>query len=117
MRKIFALIAFLGLALSGYADNKPSFPGGDAALQEYLAKNTRYPESAKENGIEGIISVGFVVLPDGRLQEVKVIRFVDPDLEKEAVRVVVAMPAWIPAEKDGTPIEAPAKVDVPFLLE
>ena len=99
------------------ANDKPEFPGGDAALQKFLNDNVKYPEIAKENGIEGIVAVGFMVNVDGSLQNIKVVKFVDPDLEKEAVRVVTIMPAWIPAEKEGTPIEAPSQVDIPFLLE
>lgn len=98
-------------------DKAPSFPGGEEALKQYLKDNTKYPEIAQENGVEGIVEVGFIVMIDGKLQNIKVIKFIDPDLEKEAIRVVSGMPAWIPAEKDGSPIEAPASVNVPFLLE
>lgn len=100
-----------------WAEDKPSFPGGEEALKKYIAEKTVYPEIAKENGIEGIVVIGFIVMADGSLNEFKIIKFVDPDLENEALLVVKGMPAWIPAEKDGTPIEAPSKVEVPFLLE
>lgn len=117
MKKIFITLILGMVSLISFADDKPSFPGGDDALKAYIQKNTQYPEIAKENGVEGIVSVGFLVMPDGSIQEVKVIKFIDPDLEKEAVRVVVGMPAWIPAEKEGVAIEAPAKVDIPFILD
>lgn len=118
MKKILTLLMLLCFSsLLSMADNPPSFPGGQGALEEYLAKNTRYPDIAKENGVEGIVPVGFIVLTDGNLTQIKVIKFIDPDLEKEALRVVGTMPVWIPAEKDGHPIEAPAKVEVPFILE
>lgn len=117
MKKIFAILTLLTAILVSYADNQPSFPGGESALKKYISENTRYPEMAKENGIEGIVMVGFVVMTDGSLEEIKIIKFIDPDLEKEAIRVVSGMPAWVPAEKNGTPIEAPSKVDVPFILE
>ena len=115
----FVMAALMGLffPMMNAQDKAPSFPGGDEALKKYLKDNTHYPEIAKENGVEGIVEVGFIVLVDGQLKNIKVVRFIDPDLEKEAVRVVEAMPAWIPAEKDGAAIEAPASVDVPFLLE
>ena len=117
MKKIFILITLLMGSLFLYADEKPSFPGGEEALKKYVADNTRYPSVAKEMGIEGIVVVGFIVNTDGSLTNIKVIKFIDPDLENEAVRVVTTMPAWIPAKKDGTPIEAPSKVDVPFILQ
>lgn len=103
--------------LPGIADDKPTFPGGEEALKKYIKDNTRYPQAAKENGIEGVVTVQFMVETDGSLNEVGVERMVDPDLEQEAVRVVEGMPAWIPAQQNGAPVKAPAKVEVPFILE
>ena len=117
MKKIIlsGLIALAsGIAV---ANDQPEFPGGNEALQNFIKENVKYPDVAKENGIEGIVAVGFLVDVDGSLQNIKVIKYIDPDLEKEAVRVVTIMPAWIPAEKEGTPVQAPAKVDIPFLME
>lgn len=117
MKKILisALFTFSSLALLG--SEIPQFPGGDAALKQYIEKNTRYPETAKENGVEGIVVVGFSVLTDGSLDNIKVTKLIDPDLEREAIRIVKGMPAWIPAEINGTPIEAPSYVNIPFILE
>lgn len=117
MKKLMITIALIGSWMLGMAEVNPQFPGGENALKKYLDENTRYPEIAKENGVEGIVMVGFMVMPDGSLQNLKVEKFVDPDLEKEALRVVGAMPAWIPAEEGGNPIEAPGKVSIPFILE
>ena len=116
-RIVFGLLS-LSLGYFGMqAETKPSFPGGDAALKKYISEKTVYPEISKENGVEGIVTVDFIVLPDGSLNHLKINKPVDPDLEQEAVRVVGGMPAWIPAEKDGTPIEAPSQVDIPFILD
>ena len=104
-------------ALAALADSNPSFPGGEEALKAYVAQHTRYPQVAMDNGVEGIVVVGFSVMPDGSLNSLKVMKMIDPDLEKEAMRVVGSMPAWIPAEKNGTPVEAPSKVEIPFILE
>ena len=117
MKHLIAIAALLGSWFLSFADDKPSFPGGAEALKKYLAANTKYPEIAKENYVEGIVEVGFTVMTDGSLQEIKIVKFVDPELEKEAIRVVGGMPAWIPAEKDGVAIDAPSKVEVPFLLD
>ena len=117
MKKFFTVMALLGASLMVYADDKPTFPGGQEALNKYIYDNTNYPEIAKENGVEGIVVIGFLVTTEGSIKDAKVLKFVDPDLEKEALRVVVGMPAWIPAQENGTPIEAPSKVDVPFILE
>ena len=115
-RILFTLIALAGFATM-MAGEKPEFPGGQAALDKYLADNVRYPASAKENGVEGIVGVQFIVHTDGSLGTIKIIRMVDPDLEQEAIRVVKNMPAWIPADKNGSPVEASAQVSVPFTLQ
>lgn len=100
-----------------FAADKPSFPGGKDALDKYIASNMVYPQVAKDNGVEGVVAVQFVVNTDGSLGTIKIVRMVDPDLEQEAIRLVKKMPAWIPADKNGEPIEAPAEVDIPFVLE
>ena len=117
MKYIITLALLMGSWFISRADSNPSFPGGEEALKKYVNENTKYPEIAQENGVEGVVTVGFMVMTDGSLQELKILKFVDPDLEKEALRVVGGMPAWIPAEKEGTPVESPAKVEVPFILE
>ena len=83
------------------AGDHPTFPGGEEALKKYIVENTKYPAIAMENGVEGIVVIGFMVNTDGTLSDLKVEKFVDPDLEKEALRVVSGMPAWLPAEKGG----------------
>lgn len=114
------LLLTIGIALSSVigmsSAETPSYPGGDSAMKEYISSNLKYPATALETGVEGVVTVGFVVLPDGTLKDVKVVKMVDPDLEKEAVRLVNGMPAWIPADREGTPVEAPAKVDISFIL-
>lgn len=118
MKKIFLSLSLLVAGISMmYGGDQPAFPGGADALKAYVAQNTRYPQMAKESGVEGIVVVGFIVGTDGSLSQMKVIKMVDPDLEKEALRVVSGMPAWIPADKNGTPVAAPSKVEIPFILE
>lgn len=118
MKRLFlSMIMASGVAISMQAGDVPEFPGGETALNKYLAENVKYPAVAKENGVEGVVAVQFIVHTDGTLGTIKIVRMVDPDLEQEAVRVVKNMPAWIPAEENGNPIEAPAQVNVPFVLE
>ena len=118
MKKIlFGIITFAASTFSIGAAEVPTFPGGEEALQKYIRENTRYPASAMEMGIEGIVTVGFIVNTDGTLTDIKIMKLIDPDIEQEAVRVVSGMPAWIPAEKDGVPVEAPSTVEIPFILE
>lgn len=78
----------------------PEFPdGGMSALMEYLSKNIKYPEAAMKKGTQGRATVQFVVEKDGSITNVKILRGIDPELNKEAVRVISAMPKWNPAHK------------------
>ena len=85
-------------------DMPATFPGGDAKLLEYLRDNMKYPESAKEKGIEGKVYVQFVVEKDGSINDVKVLRSVCKELDNEAVRVIKAMPKWNPGTQNGEPV-------------
>lgn len=110
------LILGLGLSVAAYAAPTPQYPGGDEALQTYLAENLQYPEAAKANGIEGVVDVAFTVKADGSIGAIKIVRMLDPDLEAEAIRLVKGMPAWIPADKNGSPVDSQAKVQINFEL-
>ncbi|MGV2541757.1 TonB family protein, partial [Bacillus pumilus] len=83
-------------------EQMPSFPGGNAALMKYLGDNIKYPVVAQENGVQGRVVVSFVVERDGSITDVKVVRSVDPSLDREAVRVVSTMPKWIPGKQNGS---------------
>lgn len=98
-------------------EKMPEFPGGAAALTKYLNKNTNYPIIAQENGIHGRVTVGFVVNTDGSIVDIKVIRGVDPSLDKEALRVVSTMPKWTPGEQRGKPVRVSFSVPVVFRLQ
>ena len=108
-----ALLLMAGMA---FAADKPQYPGGDAALKEYIKSNLKYPQAAIDHGVEGTVDVAFVVKTDGSIGTIKIVRMVDPDLESEAIRLVKGMPAWIPADKNGTPVEAPAQVAIDFVM-
>ncbi|MDE5665558.1 MAG: TonB family protein, partial [Duncaniella sp.] len=82
-------------------EQKPQFPGGEAALLKWVAEHLRYPAMAQENNIQGRVVVQFVVTKTGKVGEVKVIRSKDPDLDKEAVRVVKALPDFVPGKMNG----------------
>lgn len=98
-------------------EQMPSFPGGQAALLEYLSKNIRYPAVAEENGVQGRVIVTFVVERDGSITDVKVIKQVDPSLDKEAARVVKSMPHWIPGKQNGAAVRVKYTVPVTFKLQ
>lgn len=98
-------------------EQMPSFPGGPSALMQFLSENMKYPVVAQENGIQGRVVVSFVVERDGSITDVKVVRSVDPSLDREAMRVVKAMPKWIPGKQNGAPVRVKYNVPVQFRLQ
>lgn len=82
-------------------DTMPEFPGGSEKLMKFIAQNLRYPAKAQEKGIQGKVIVQFVVGIDGNINNVKVLRPVNPYLDAEAVRVIKLMPKWKPGRQDG----------------
>ncbi len=98
-------------------EQMPSFKGGDAALMEWLNKNIKYPVVAEENGIQGRVVATFVVERDGSITDVKIVKSVDPSLDKEAVRVLKAMPKWIPGKQNGQAVRVKYTVPVTFRLQ
>ena len=98
-------------------EEMPQFPGGQAALLEYLAKNIKYPVVAEENGVQGRVIVTFVVERDGSITDVRVVKSVDPSLDKEAARVVKSMPKWQPGKQNGSAVRVKYTVPVQFRLQ
>ena len=98
-------------------EQQPQYPGGMGALNQWLGNNIKYPVMAAENGIEGRVVVQFVVERDGSVSGVHVVRGVDPSLDKEATRVVSAMPKWIPGKQNGSAVRVKYTVPVTFRLQ
>jgi protein TonB len=98
-------------------EQMPSFPGGDAELMKYLNTHMKYPVVAEENGIQGRVICTFVVERDGSITDVKVIKSVDPSLDKEAIRVLKSMPKWIPGKQNGSAVRVKYTVPVTFRLQ
>lgn len=117
MKRLLMIMAAVATFLGAMAAQKASFPGGEDAMNKYLAANIVYPAAAKANGVEGVVVVIAVVNPDGTLGTLKIQRMIDPDLEQEAIRVVKKMPKWTPATDDsGTPVSSTADIPVVFEL-
>jgi protein TonB len=98
-------------------EQMPSFPGGDAELMKFLNSHIKYPAVAEENGIQGRVVATFVVERDGSITDVKVIKSVDPSLDKEAIRVLKSMPKWIPGKQNGSAVRVKYTVPVTFRLQ
>ena len=98
-------------------EEMPHFPGGPAALQAFLSSNTKYPVVAQENGVQGRVIVSFVVERDGSITDVRVVRSVDPSLDREASRVVRSIPRWSPGKQNGSTVRVKYTVPVVFRLQ
>ena len=98
-------------------EQMPTFKGGDAALMKYLSENIKYPEAAEKAGEQGRVVVNFIVEKDGAVSNVKVVRSVTPTLDAEAVRVIKAMPKWVPGKQDGKLVRVKYNVPVSFRLQ
>ncbi len=95
----------------------PEFPGGNKAMMSYLAENIKYPKEAENAGMQGRVIVQFVVDTDGSIEDAKVVRAVDPLLDKEAIRVINAMPKWKPGMQDGKEVRVKYTVPIAFRLK
>lgn len=98
-------------------EQMPSFPGGDRKLMEYLASSIQYPPECKESCIQGRVIVTFVVERDGSISHAKVAKSLDPRLDAEALRVVNAMPKWIPGRQGGVTVAVKYTIPVTFRLK
>lgn len=99
------------------AEQMPSFPGGENELRKFLAQSVKYPVIAQENGIQGRVFVTFVVDKTGSITNAKVARGIDPNLDKEALRVVNSMPKWSPGMQRGKPVKVTYTVPINFVLQ
>ncbi|MDY4811635.1 MAG: TonB family protein [Muribaculaceae bacterium] len=98
-------------------EQMPQFPGGEAELLKYIATHIKYPTMAAENNIQGRVVVKFVVKKDGNVGEVVVLRGKDPDLDKEAVRVVKTLPRFIPGKMNGQSVSVWYTLPINFKLQ
>ena len=96
---------------------KPTFNGGDAdSFVKYVQQNIQYPQNALENGVEGKVTVNFVVDANGKIRNAKVVNGVDDELNAEALRVVESAPAWTPAKQNGKNVPVTCSIPVTFKI-
>ena len=98
-------------------DEMPHFPDGMAGLMQYLSTNVRYPKDAKESGTQGSVIVSFIVEKDGSISNAKVTKPTYSSLDEEALRVVSAMPKWVPGKQNGEAVRVKYAVPVSFRLK
>lgn len=98
-------------------EDEPTFPGGEAAMYDYISDHIQYPEREKKFGIEGLVTVSFVVNQDGSLSDFKVLQAVNDNLAKEALRVVRNMPDWKPGKQRGRAVRVRVTLPIRFTLQ
>jgi len=94
----------------------PSFPGGEAERNKFLAENIVYPQQAVENGIQGTVYVSFIVNSDGKIEDVKILRGIGSGCDEEALRVLKMMPPWHPGKQNGRTVRVRYTMPVSFKL-
>lgn len=97
-------------------EKQAEFPGGIAALMNWLSMNIRYPEKAYKENIQGRVIVKFIIEKDGKVSNPTIVRGIDPELDKESIRVVKEMPAWQPAENNGKAVASYFNLPISFKL-
>ena len=98
-------------------EEMPQFPGGTSALMTYLATNLRYPKEAEQKGLQGRVITSFVVEPYGSISNAHVVKPISPALDREALRMVNAMPKWIPGRQGGQPMRVKYTIPIVFRIE
>jgi TonB family protein len=97
-------------------DEYPRFPDGDVLLSDFIKKNLKYPEECKEKGIEGSVMLLAIVEKDGSILNVRVLKSVDPLLDKEAIRIVKSFPKFLPGKLHGNPVRVNEVFPILFKL-
>jgi TonB family protein len=113
------LLLFVGCSVKVNAqfDIPPRFPGGERKMMEFMRDNLTYPADAKEQGIEGRVILRFVITETGKLDNIQVQRPLSPSCDREAVRIVEAMPVWSPGTLNGNPVRVYYTLPVVFDLK
>ena len=98
-------------------ESPPSFPGGEKARKRFLGENLKYPQMAKESGIQGKVYVTFVVEPNGSVTHIKILRGIGGGCDEEAIRVTKLMPKWIAGKQRGKPVRVQFNMPIKFTLQ
>lgn len=98
-------------------EEMPKYPGGNQAMFKYLGENIKYPASAQESSIQGRVICSFIVNVDGSIADTKIVRGIEPDLDAEAIRVINAMPTWVPGKQSGKLVRVKYTLPITFKLQ
>ena len=98
-------------------EQMPEYPGGMQALFEFISKNIKYPADAQKQKVEGRVLAKFVIETDGSISDIEVVKNAFPSLDAEAVRVIQAMPKWIPGRQKGQAVRVKFVMPINFSLK
>lgn len=98
-------------------EQMPAFPGGVTELMKFISNNLKYPAMAAENGVQGRVVCQFVVENDGSVSHVKILKTLDPECDREAVRVISSMPKWIPGKQNGQTVPVRYTIPITFRIK
>jgi len=99
-----------------YTEEIPQFPGGEQAQMRFMSENIRYPEFERDSGIQGLVVASFIIEKDGRITDIKILKGVTPDIDKELIRVLKKMPRWSPGKQKGKAVRVRINLPVRFTL-
>ncbi|PKO97844.1 MAG: hypothetical protein CVU14_09205 [Bacteroidetes bacterium HGW-Bacteroidetes-9] len=97
-------------------EESPQYPGGEEARVKFLQDNLRYPDKAREDGIQGTVYISFVVETDGAITDIRVLRGIGSGCDEEAVRAIKKMPRWIAGKQRGKPVRVQFNMPIVFTL-
>jgi len=97
-------------------DKMPEYPGGKKAMFAYITKNMKFPDSAREKNISGVVVVNCVINEEGEITNIRLRRKVNPQLDREAMRLIKAMPNWEPGRKQGKLVKVSVDIPVKFKI-
>lgn len=98
-------------------DELPQFPGGDMALRTYLSNNIRYPKSAYNKKVQGIVYVQFIISKEGKVMSPRVAASLEPSLDSAALSIISKLPSWIPAKIATAPVNIAVTIPINFILD
>jgi len=98
-------------------ETMPIFPEGDQALLDFVYKNLKYPDSAIRDKIQGKVTLRFVVTKTGEVDKIEIVRSLQPDCDKEAIRVVKMLPKFAPGKQSGKPVNMSYILPITFKLD
>lgn len=105
-----------GEKIYSLADEQPTYPGGMSAFFKYIQSNMQYPEAAKAAGIEGRVFVEYVIEKDGSVSGAKVLKSLNGDCDKEALRLISSSEKWTPGKIDGKAVRVKMALPLNFKL-